>query len=405
MQVKPSVRWAKGGGNFDRVEATAFAVDGDGVPLRLRQRGNHVFLTEFAASIGHLEELGRVIEVVTHAHGWGVAVTAPYTIHMHMNGVFKDDHMEYPLLTLVQFGVQRFSTRMQTLRKRFAVDRGAVAALAAEEAPLRSIVPAVDRDATGATARALLAFDAMSEAKGAQDITWDGTTGSFSFQGGYRLRDQAGDAKVASASGVAPDFNPPHVRKRDLRGDAHHAALLREAAVVLEQAGRAVRCSSPHVPLLLDHLLSVDATQGAFVYPPRSLSNDMGLPFPELVARFKGGPDWLRNISGGHCDNQDIALGTNIYTRPVATDEPLPPSPALPLRPCAGAGQQVAALRMQLRLDGGACMIASDRALRLAENKRRQAAGLPKLPRGIWPADFSQAGGEVKTQKVTAEKT
>jgi hypothetical protein len=247
---------------------------------------------------------------------------------------------------------------------------------------------------------ACTAFDALSKSDA---ITEDCFSGGYSFNGGFRQRDQVDDNFIKSH--LDCDFRPPHLRQRDLSGGPDHARLLAATGPMTASIRAAIDSCAPFISQQMDAMLRTRATAGVFAYPPVHLQDPSGsgvyLGFPEAVWRLKGGPDHLLSITGGHSDSKDAAFGLLSYWRPgCAVSQRSSFTRSASTRSatvCAPVSEHVMRLGLQMRLRGGdarafmnAAMSAVERTARVRENARRRAAGIAPLPPGLWPADFPQ---------------
>ena len=387
-----------GAGRFDHVTVVAW-----GAPHApaIKYRSQHLFIFEHAMPArGCCGDLGRCIEIVNHAEGFEFACAADYR-RAHGGAYVPSDAPDGELVTSVLFNQQRDVLNLQRLGQRWAFTAQGVEDVQAEDRHLlasfsRAPPSLSDAQLSLAVADAFEAADAFGDV-----VTHDNLSGGASIQLGWRERVQGDDEAVDG-------FYPLRVRKRDHRRAPIVERLVAGIAPTLHKAAKALAAAAPWTYDRIHAMsgLGDPTTKGSMAYPPRHLQTQEPdgafLPFLSHVVRLKGPAALtadafdhavLDGPVGIHSDEEDSCLGV-IVTQAVARREGGGSSDAVLQRRTAKSLHNDAwqRLRTLLRLRGGAfggsAFTSAERAARRRENQRRAAAGLPRLPRGLWDAQF-----------------
>jgi hypothetical protein len=375
-------------------------------------RSSNLFVTESSlGKNGVLSDLGTVLEIVTNAPGWSFGVGMDYSKHAHGNALISDDVHTTELLVLVSFTERRV---IANVAREQALLRGEQLLVDSElEEDLQHVQQMLPAPAHLSRAHlTAMAADTLDACNAAGIVTCDNHSGGSSVQFGWHARiqgEKVGNAPVVLRGGGA--FWPVRLRKRDMRdGTAETAQLLSSVAPFLGDVAAAIASCLPSYLEKLK-LLHMDFDTGA--YPPPQQQCPHGghhLPFMELVVRMKGVRGGcvsemlhaMSSVVGLHEDSSDLEVGFITYV-PVLRTEPPVSSSDIKLVFDAVRSQCLA-----LRLRGGArgdwagALSSAERTARSRENKRRAAAGQPRLPRGAWDADFGP--GEA-LEATAAERT
>ena len=226
---------------------------------------------------------------------------------------------------------------------------------------------------------------------------------------GFHQRSQTNLAKFSSSLD-ATELTVPHLRVGDTKPDPVRARIAAAAGPIIAESCRAIHTCAPHVSAAWQRMLRTDISGDAFAFPPSHLQHPEGqggehlMPFPDLAVRNKEG---LEDVTGAHTDWNDMHLGMLTYMKPA----PRPPPPVvrrssrtsshdtMPSTPLPSESSEAfqaelnetqSELQLQLHLRGGSGSGTDDverqkkARIRRAENRRRELAGIPRLPRGLW---------------------
>jgi hypothetical protein len=384
-----------GGGNFSHM--TCVCWEAPHAPA-IQYRGQHLFLFEHAMpKPGFSADLGRCIEVVTHKRGFEYAISADFH-HAHGGAYIADDAPCDEIITCVLFNMEHDIANLRRLRAHWASTALGVATVQADDLHHLASMPGLPASVTDDAQRSWWAADAFEAADAAGAVTFDEQSGGASIQLGWRARVQVSDEAVEG-------YYPLRLRQRDLQKAEAVGPLVAGVAPVLQKAASAFASKATWAYEAMHTFcgLGDPTTKGALAYPPRHLQTaSVAAPFMaflSLVVRLKGppGPDAraydhavLDGTVGIHSDTEDCSLGV-IVSMAVASRRLECGCGAMSLAAARTMHQSAwKRLRVALRLRGGAGAAFSnrERSARRRENERRAQQGQPRLPRGLWDANF-----------------